>query len=75
MLCKECSVLKRCTKNYISKDMATHCENFNKIIGLMSNSRKTIVAIAFANDFAQGGHVELFRHVALYCYYLWYART
>ena len=32
--------------------------------------RKAIVAMAFANDFFPGGHVELFRLALLYHYYL-----
>ena len=40
----------------------------NEIVGVTSFSRKTIVTIAFINDFVQGGCVELFCFVSLYCY-------
>ena len=49
-----------------AEGVATCIENSNKIVSVTSYLRKTIVTIAFANDFVQGGHVELFRVVALY---------
>ena len=48
-----------------TKGIATRSENLTKIVGMTSKPRKTIVAIASVNDFVQGGHVELFRLVAL----------
>ena len=49
------------------KGVATRSENSNEIVSVTSYLRKTIVAIAFVNDFVQGGRVELYRFVALYC--------
>ena len=48
---------------YLSKGVATRSESSNEIVSVTSYLRKTIVTIAFANDFVQGGHVELFRIV------------
>ena len=45
---------------------ATRSENFNEIVSVTSYLRKTIMTIAFVNDFVQGGRVELFHLVALY---------
>ena len=52
---------------YINKGFDTCSENFNEIVSVTAYLRKTIAAIAFVNDFVQGGHVELYRLVALYC--------
>ena len=46
---------------------ATSGENFNEIVSVTSHlQKKTVVTIAYVNDFVQGGRVELFRLVALY---------
>ena len=49
------------------KGVATRSENSNEIVRVTSYLRKTIVTIAIVNDFVQGGRVELYRLVALYC--------
>ena len=49
-----------------TKGVATRSKNFNKIVSMTSHLQKTIVTIAFANDFIQSEHVELFRFVSLY---------
>ena len=49
------------------KGVATRSENSNEIVSMTSYLRKTIVTTAFVNDFVQGGRVELYRLVALYC--------
>ena len=49
------------------KGVATRSENSNEIVSMTSYLRKTIVTIAFVNDFVQGERVELYRLVALYC--------
>ena len=48
-----------------SKGFATRSENSNEIVSMTAYLRKTIVTIAFVNDFVQGGRVELYRLVAL----------
>ena len=41
----------------VRKGFATRSENFNEIASVTSYLRKTIVTIAFVNDFVQGGRV------------------
>ena len=60
--------INREIRGYINcRGVATRSENSNEILSVTSYLRKTIVAIAFVNDFVQGGRVELYRLVALYC--------
>ena len=54
----------------IRSAIARRSENSNEIVSVISNSRITIMAIAFVNDFVQDGHVELFRLGSFYCYNL-----
>ena len=49
------------------KGFATRSENSNEIVSVPSYLRKTIVTIAFVDDFVQSGRVELYRLIALYC--------
>ena len=51
----------------VLKGVATRSENSNEIVSVTSYLWKTIVTIAFVNDFVQGGRVELYRFVASYC--------
>ena len=50
-----------------NKGVATRSENSNEIVSVPSYLRKTIVTIAFVDDFVQSGRVELYRLIALYC--------
>ena len=50
----------------VVKGFVTRSESLNKIVSITSHLRKPIVAIAFVNDFFQGGRVELYRLIALY---------
>ena len=43
-----------------SKGFATRSESSIEIISVMSFLQKTIVSMAFANDFIQGGQVKFF---------------
>ena len=61
------STNSRVWKSVAIKSVATRSENSNEIVSVTSYLRKTIVTIAFVNDFVQGGRVELYRLVALYC--------
>ena len=49
------------------KGFVTRSENSNEIVSMTSYLRKTIVTIAFVNDFVPGGCVEVYLLVALYC--------
>ena len=55
-----------CTSHEYCKGFATRSENFNKIVSMTSYLRKIIVTTSFVNGFDKGGHVELYRLVALY---------
>ena len=55
---KFCSAGKRYLAS-LAKGIATRSENSTEIVSM------TIVAITFADDLVQGGHVELFRLVSL----------
>ena len=50
----------------VNKDFATRSENANEVVSVTTYLRKTVVTIAFVNDFVQGVRVELYRLVALY---------
>ena len=50
-----------------SKGVATRSENSDEIVGVTSYLRKTIVTMAFVDNFVQGGRVEVYRLVALFC--------
>ena len=56
----------RAPDSFQAKGFVELSKNVNEIISVMSYLRKTIVTIALANDFVQGGRVELYRLVALY---------
>ena len=49
-----------------SKGVAARGESSNGIVIMTSYLRKTIVTMAFVNDFVRGGHGQLFHLVALY---------
>ena len=50
-------------KTDATKGVATRSKSSIEFVSVMSHLRTTIATIAFANDFVQGGHVELFRLV------------